>query len=163
MPDLDTPRLRLHALTVDEAEVLGAGGLPSGRAYAPGYPLPDTLDGVGLYLRHRDRAYGFHFVVRKEDGRVIGEIGFVAPPRRGTVTIGYAIVPAARRQGYATEAIGALTAWSLVQPDVDHVRAQTLPDNEASIRALLHAGFEEDQPGAKVRRFVKVRRERLTE
>jgi RimJ/RimL family protein N-acetyltransferase len=157
VPDLQTERLRLHALAADEAKLLGAGELPVGWAYAPGYPLPDTRDGVGLYLRHRDRAFGFHFVIRREDERVIGEIGFVAPPRRGAVTIGYAIVPSARRQGYATEAIGALTAWSLGQPDVDHVRAQTLPDNEASIRALLRAGFEEDAPASKVRRFVKVR------
>lgn len=156
MPDLETPRLRLHALAADEAEALAAGQLPAGWAYAPGYPLPDTRDGVGLYLRHGDQAYGFHFVVRLEDDLVIGEIGFVAPPRRGVVMIGYAIVPSARRQGYATEAIAVLTAWSLAQPGVDRVRAQTLPDNEASIRALLRAGFEEDEPGAKVRRFVKV-------
>jgi RimJ/RimL family protein N-acetyltransferase len=159
MPDLETPRLRLHTLGADEAKVLAEGGLPDGWAYAPGYPLPDTRDGVGLYLRHRDRAYGFHFVVRRADEVVVGEIGFVAPPRRGVVTIGYAIVPSARRQGYATEAIAALTAWSLAQPDVDRVRAQTLPDNEASIRALLRAGFEEDEPASKVRRFVKVRPE----
>jgi RimJ/RimL family protein N-acetyltransferase len=157
VPDLETPRLRLHALTAEEAERLAAGGLPAPWTYAPGYPLPDTRDGVGLYLRHGDQAYGFHFVVRREDDRVIGEIGFVAPPRGGVVMIGYAIVPSARRQGYATEAIAALTSWSLAQPDVDHVRAQTLPDNEASIRALLRAGFEEDEPGTKVRRFVKVR------
>jgi RimJ/RimL family protein N-acetyltransferase len=156
VPDLETPRLRLHALAADEAEALAAGQLPTGWAYAPGYPLPDTRDGVGLYLRHGDQGYGFHFVVRLEDDLVIGEIGFVAPPRRGVVMIGYAIVPSARRQGYATEAIAVLTAWSLAQPGVDRVRAQTLPDNEASIRALLRAGFEEDEPGAKVRRFVKV-------
>ena len=157
MPDLETPRLRLHALTADEAKALGAGRLPAGWAYAPGYPLPDTRDGVGLYLRHGDQAYGFHFVVRLADDLVIGEIGFVSPPRRGVVMIGYAIVPSARRQGYATEAISALADWSLEQPGVENVRAQTLPDNEPSIRALLRAGFEEDEPGAKVRRFVKVR------
>ena len=157
MPDLETPRLRLHALTAAEAEALDAGELPAGRAYAPGYPLPDTRDGVRLYLRHGEQAYGFHFVVLRENERVIGEIGFVAPPRRGVVTIGYAIVPSERRQGYATEAISALTEWSLEQPGVENVRAQTLPDNEASIRALLRAGFEEDEPGTKVRRFVKVR------
>jgi RimJ/RimL family protein N-acetyltransferase len=157
VPDLRTARLRLYALDAEEAGALEDGRLPAGWTYAPDYPLPDTRDGVGLYLRHRDRAYGFHFVVRREDEQVIGEIGFVAPPRRGVVTIGYAIVPSARRQGYATEAIAALTAWSLAQPEVDHVRAQTLPDNEPSIRALLRAGFEEDAAASKVRRFVKVR------
>jgi RimJ/RimL family protein N-acetyltransferase len=157
VPDLDTVRLRLHALTKDEAEALHAGGLPEGWSYDPDYPLPDTKDGVGLYLRHGERDYGFHFVVRREDECVIGEIGFVSPPRGGVVTIGYAIVPSARRRGYATEAIAALTEWSLAQPGVDNVRAQTLPDNEASIRALLSAGFDEDDPSPKVRRFFKVR------
>ena len=155
MPDLETARLWLHALTADEAEALRAGALPEGWSYADGYPLPDTKDGVGLYLRHGNRDYGFHFVVRREDERVIGEIGFVEPPKGGSVTIGYAIVPSARRQGYATEAIVAVTEWSLARREVTSVRAQTLPDNEASIRALRRAGFEEDAPGAKVRRFVK--------
>ena len=155
MPALETPRLRLHPLTADEAEALHAGALPSGWSYPDEYPLPDTKDGAGLYLRHGVRDYGFHFVVRREDELVIGEIGFVAPPRGGAVTIGYAIVPAARRQGYATEAIVAVTEWSLAQPEVAQVRAQTLPDNEASIRALLRAGFAEDEPGARTRRFVR--------
>jgi RimJ/RimL family protein N-acetyltransferase len=155
VPDLETRRLRLHALTEEEAEVLHAGVLPVGWSYDDDYPLPDTKDGVGLYLRHGERDYGFHFVVRREDERVIGEIGFVAPPRGGAVTLGYAIVPSARRQGYATEAIAGLAEWSLAQPGVGVVRAQTLPDNEASIRALLSAGFEEEEPGSKVRRFVR--------
>jgi len=155
MPDLETSRLRLHALTTEEATALHAGGLPDGWAYAAGYPLPDTKDGVGLFLRHGDREYGFHFVVRREDGQVIGEIGFVEPPQGGSVTIGYAIVPTARRRGYATEAIVAVTEWSLDQPGVMQVRAQTLPDNEASVGALRSAGFAEDLPGPKVRRFVR--------
>jgi len=155
MPDLETTRLRLHALTLEEAEVLDSGALPDSWSYAEGYPLPDTKDGVGLFLRHGDGDYGFHFVIRREDERVIGEIGFVEPPKGGSVTIGYAIVPSARRLGYATEAIVAVTEWSLAQRDVRSVRAQTLPDNEASIRALRSAGFDEDEPGPKVRRFVK--------
>lgn len=155
MPDLETPRLWLHALTTEEAEELHAGLLPAGWSYADEYPLPDTNDGVGLFLRHRDREFGFHFVVRREDGVVIGEIGFVGAPQGGAVMIGYAIVPEARRRGYATEAIVAVTEWALGRPGVEHVRAQTLPDNEPSIRALLRAGFEEDEPAARVRRFVR--------
>ena len=55
------------------------GVLPEGWSYDDGYPLPDTKDGVGLFLRHGNSDYGFHFVVRREDDRVIGEIGFVEP------------------------------------------------------------------------------------
>jgi [ribosomal protein S5]-alanine N-acetyltransferase len=154
VPDLTTARLLLHAMTVDEARAIRAGQKLPACPFAEGYPLPDTFDGLGLFLGHGDERFGFSLVVRQADGLVIGEIGFVGPPREGAVTIGYAIVPSARRQGYATEAISALSAWALGEPDVREVRAQTLRDNEPSIRALLLAGFVEDEPSGKVRRFV---------
>jgi ribosomal-protein-alanine N-acetyltransferase len=85
---------------------------------------------------------------------VIGEIGFTGPPKERAVMIGYAIVPSARRQGYATEAIRAVTDWALAQPGVEDVRAHTLPANEPSARALLRAGFAELDAGENVRRFM---------
>jgi len=154
MPDLATPRLVLHALTVDEARAVRAGEALPDYPFEEGYPLPDTHDGLGLYLRHGDERFGFSLILRREDGRVVGEIGFVGLPVKRAVTIGYAVVPSARRRGYATEAISALSEWALAQPDIDTVRAQTLPDNEPSIRALLRAGFAEEPPAGRVRRFV---------
>jgi RimJ/RimL family protein N-acetyltransferase len=145
MPELRTARLLLRALTVDEARAVRAGEELADHPFAEGYPLPDTYDGLGLFLRHGEERWGFSLIVRLDDGLVIGEIGFVGPPRDGVVTIGYAIVPSARRQGYATEAIGALSEWALDQPGVEVVRAQTLPDNEPSMRALRRAGFAEDE------------------
>jgi RimJ/RimL family protein N-acetyltransferase len=155
VPDLSTPRLLLRALTADEARIIRTGVPLAGLPFAEGYPLPDTYDGLGLFLRHGDERFGFSLIVRSDDGHVIGEIGFVGPPQRGTVMIGYAIVPSARRQGYATEAIAALSDWALAEADVDEVRAQTLPDNEPSVRALLRAGFTEQPPGQKLRRFSR--------
>ena len=154
MHDLETPRLLLHALTEDEARALHAGTLLPGRRFDAEYPLPDTKDGIGFFLKHGAREFGFYLVVRRGDDTVIGEIGFVGPPRGGAVMIGYAIVPSARRQGYATEAIGAVAGWALAQEGVGEVHAQTLPDNEPSVRALLRAGFTEVEPTEKVRRFV---------
>src|ERR671935_1978122 len=122
--DLSTARLLLHALTLDEARALHAGRPLPGWTFAPGYPLPDTLDGLGLFLRHGVEEFGFYLIVRRDDSLVMGEIGFVGPPTDGVVTIGYAIVPDARRQGYATEAIIALAGWALAQPGVGEVRAQ---------------------------------------
>jgi ribosomal-protein-alanine N-acetyltransferase len=123
-------------------------------AFAPGYPLPDTHDGVGFLVRHGVEDFGFYLVVRLDNEAIVGEIGFVGPPKEGAVMIGYAIVPEARGRGYATEAIAAISDWALAQPGVGEVRAQTLPDNEASIRALLRAGFTEIEPAEKVRRFA---------
>jgi [ribosomal protein S5]-alanine N-acetyltransferase len=154
VPDLRTTRLLLRALTAEEARAIRSGETLGDVPFAEGYPLPDTYDGLGLFLDHGDERFGFSLIVRRRDGLVIGEIGFVGPPRDGAVTIGYAIVPSARRRGYATEAISALSAWALGEPDVREVRAQTLPDNEPSVRALLRAGFVEDAATGQVRRFV---------
>ncbi len=154
MPDLDTPRLRLRPLTTGEARTLLARRPLAEFRFAPGYPMPDTADGLGFLLNHLVEDFGFYLVVRAEDTLVVGEIGFVGPPADGAVTIGYAIVPGERRQGYATEAIRGLSEWALQQPGVGEVQAQTLPDNEPSTRALLRAGFVEGEPGENVRRFV---------
>jgi len=154
VPDLHTARLLLHSLTVAEATALVEGEALSDWPFADGFPLPDTPDGVRLFLRHRDRDFGVHLVVRSEDGLVIGDGGFFGPPVDGAVTIGYEIVPVARRQGFATEAIVALAGWALGQPGVSEVRAETWPENEPSIRALLRAGFSERARGERVRRFA---------
>jgi RimJ/RimL family protein N-acetyltransferase len=153
VPLLTTARLELRPLSLDQARTIRSGAPLAGLPFAEGYPLPDTHDGLGMFLRHADERFGFSLIVRRADGLVIGEIGFVGPPQRGAVMIGYAIVPSARRQGYATEAIAALSDWALAEPDVEEVRAQTLPDNEPSVRALLRAGFTEQPSGQKLRRF----------
>ena len=155
VPGLTTQRLVLRPLTAADARTIRSGETLPGLPFADGYPLPDTYDGLGLFLHHGDERFGFSLIVRRADGVVIGEIGFVGPPQRGTVMIGYAIVPSARRQGYATEAIAVLSGWALSEPGVDEVRAQTLPDNEPSVRALLRAGFTEQPPGQKLRRFSR--------
>jgi RimJ/RimL family protein N-acetyltransferase len=153
---LTTERLLLRPLTVAEAESIRRGELPAELRFAEGYPLQDTKDGLGLFLRHGDERWGFSLIVRRADALVVGEIGFVGRPERGNVMIGYAIVPSARRQGYATEAIVALTEWALTEDEVEEVRAQTLPENQPSIRALLNADFAEDAISSeKVRRFSR--------
>ena len=153
---LTTERLLLRPLTVAEAESIRRGELPAELRFAEGYPLQDTKDGLGLFLRHGDERWGFSLIVRRADALVVGEIGFVGRPERGNVMIGYAIVLSARRQGYATEAIIALTEWALAQAEVEEVRAQTLPENQPSIRALLNADFAEDAiSNEKVRRFSR--------
>src|SRR5207249_5451693 len=83
MPDLTTPRLPLHALTLEEGEALHAGEPLEAWTFAPGYPLPDTRDGVDLFVRHQVVEFGFYLAVRRDDGLVIGEIGFAGPPTNG--------------------------------------------------------------------------------
>jgi RimJ/RimL family protein N-acetyltransferase len=78
----------------------------------------------------------------RDSWSVVGDIGFVGPPDgRGTVEVGYSVIPDRRRRGYATEAARAIVAWALTQPSVQVVVAGCDCDNAPSIRILERLGF----------------------
>jgi [ribosomal protein S5]-alanine N-acetyltransferase len=82
------------------------------------------------------------WVATLPDGDEVGNGGFVGrpgPDRR--LTVGYAIHDEHRGKGYATELLTLLTDWALDQPEVDLVRATITPDNVASHRVAVKAGF----------------------
>lgn len=87
-------------------------------------------------------------LVRKTDRRAIGAIGVKGQPdAQGRLDIGYGLNPEAWNQGYATEAVRALTARLLGRPDVRVVTAETAVDNPASARVLEKSGFVQTGTG----------------
>ncbi|MFG3286594.1 GNAT family N-acetyltransferase [Streptomyces sp. NPDC048111] len=138
-------RVSLHELTRTAAADLQDGG-PGDWEWAEGGPHEGSRFAAAKMLagietgRHRT-GWGAYVMVRAEDGRAIGGIGFHGPPEDGRVEIGYDLAESVRGQGYATESLTALTAWALAQPDVEMVYATTDEDNTASQRVLERAGF----------------------
>ena len=111
--------------------------------------------------RHPEQAgwWGWYWV-RREGALLVGTGGFKGPPSPGgEVELGYAVLPAHQRQGYASEAAEALIAWALAHPEVHHVSAETHPENAASLRVLEKCGLrylrEGDEAGT--RRFLRGR------
>jgi RimJ/RimL family protein N-acetyltransferase len=145
--ELATPRLRLRPLAPDEMQALLDGRPVDGQRWAEGYPLDGTLVAVAMQAdldKHgvRRGAFCHYQVLLAGEDVVIGDIGFHAPPDDlGEVSIGFGIVPAARGRGYAGEALRALLAWALRQPEVRTVHADTDLVNLASQRVLLGAGM----------------------
>jgi RimJ/RimL family protein N-acetyltransferase len=145
--DLLTQRLRLRPLAPAEMQNLLEGQAVEGQRWAEGYPLDGTLVAVAMQadlVKHAVDRGGFcHYqVLLREEDVVIGDIGFHAPPDDlGEVSIGFGIVPAARRRGYAVEALRGLLHWALAQPEVRTVQADTDLVNLASQRVLLSAGM----------------------
>lgn len=92
---------------------------------------------AGAYLP----GWGLFVIQRAGDGVALGGIGFHGPPSEGTVEIGYDLTESARGAGWATDAVIALTRWTLRLPAVDTVLATTDPGNLPSQRVLLRAGF----------------------
>jgi RimJ/RimL family protein N-acetyltransferase len=145
--DLTTPRLRLHPLSLAEMQALLDGRAVNGQRWADGYPLDGSLVAIAMQLdlakRGTERGpFGHYQVILRDEDLVIGDIGFHAPPDDlGEVSVGFGIVPAARRRGYAAEALRALLAWALRRPEVRSVHADTDLVNLASQRVLLSAGM----------------------
>jgi [ribosomal protein S5]-alanine N-acetyltransferase len=81
-------------------------------------------------------------VLRKPVRRVIGHIGFHAPPSaRRSVEVGYTVEEAFRRQGYASEAILALFDWAEREHGIHHFVASVGPWNGASLAVVRKLGF----------------------
>ncbi len=100
-------------------------------------------------------------IVRTENGEVVGNCGFTAPPGDdGVVEIAYGVAPEHQGRGYATEAARALIEYAFASGKVRIVRAHTLPTGAASIRVLEKCGFRDvgeidDPQDGRVRRFER--------
>jgi len=74
-------------------------------------------------------------------GTYIGDLCFKGLDENGSVEIGYGISPEYWGNGYATEAVRAVVEWAEKQEGVNHIEAETAPDNKASQRVLEKCGF----------------------
>lgn len=88
-------------------------------------------------------------IVRREDGAMVGHIGFHTAPdpeylremAAGGVEIGYTVYPEYRRQGYASEAFAALMEWAQQEHGVGRFVLSISPENEPSQRIARRFGF----------------------
>jgi ribosomal-protein-alanine N-acetyltransferase len=95
-------------------------------------------------LRDRPESVGWcvwYFIAHVGARTVIGNGGFKGEPQDGTVEVGYSIIPAFQRRGYASEAVAALVEWAFSDARVNRVIAETLPELSASIGVLRRTGF----------------------
>lgn len=98
--------------------------------------------------RQHDRAtsgMGYSFAIADETDVAVGQIGlWLRNIDHGRVSLGYWIAPAARRRGYAADALRTLAAWGEDLPRVQRLELNVEPWNEASWRAAERAGFERE-------------------
>jgi RimJ/RimL family protein N-acetyltransferase len=145
-PDLLTPRLCLHPLTVEESRRIVDETPNAQDRWADGFPREDDRDGVRGFLHLASSGidpapFGTYRV--DLDSVAVGTIGFFGPPDDdGQVMLGYGLVPAARGHGYATEAVGRLVELCRSHQGVRAMFADTDTDNLASQRVLTKNGFE---------------------
>jgi RimJ/RimL family protein N-acetyltransferase len=154
-PILETARLILRPyrpedLTV-QAEILADPGV---QRYLGGTPLSREeswrrmLLAPGLWAM---LGYGYWAVERREDGVMIGQMGFadfkrdMKPSIEGLPEMGWIFAPAAQGRGYCTEAVRAALAWADDRLRSDRIVAIISPENAASIRIAQRCGFDRQE------------------
>lgn len=121
------------------------------RAEEPGdnwdaeYPLADELDPLRGLAQSTDPDPNFTMYVirRSSDGRAVGGFGFFGPPdEEGRIEFGYGLIPSARNQGLATEAVQLALTFA-AQHGAKIAAADTEASNLPSQRVLTRAGLLE--------------------
>ncbi|WP_405584490.1 GNAT family N-acetyltransferase [Streptomyces sp. NBC_01092] len=143
---LPTDRLTLQGVTPAAATDLQTGG-DGGFEWIDGGPFQGTRDAAGMVVKayeegvHRPE-WGLFVLVRREDGRAVGGIGFHGvPDEEGHTEVGYDLTDAARGHGYATEALRALTDHALAADEVRALIAAIHVDNAPSQGVATRAGY----------------------
>jgi ribosomal-protein-alanine N-acetyltransferase len=154
LPELETARVSLRRLTLDDAAFVVAL-----------YNEPSFLENIGdrgvrnvedaqrflqdgpmaMYSRH---GFGLWHVSRRSDGAGLGVCGLLKRDTLADADIGYAFFPAFWGQGYALEAVSATLGHAARAFGLRRVVAVVSPRNTGSIRVLEKAGmhFERMHP-----------------
>jgi RimJ/RimL family protein N-acetyltransferase len=158
---VETPRLRIRELTVDDAEFIfrlvnepsfvenigdkGVRNLEDARQFIL----------AGPWASHRERGYGQFLVELKEGGDPIGVCGLLFREALDVSDIGFAFLPKYWRRGYACESACAVIEYGRSTLGIEKIVGLTSEENVASIKALEKLGmsFErmvkmaDDDPG----------------
>jgi len=97
------------------------------------------------YQREMDLGTGYaFFFLRSADGQFLGGIT-LSNIRRGVAlmgSVGYWIGEPYARQGFTVAAVRALTGFAFERLGLHRLEAACVPENEASRRVLLRAGYQ---------------------
>jgi ribosomal-protein-alanine N-acetyltransferase len=114
------------------------------------WPPESAADALPLFLGWLEAApdqvgwFGWYALMSEStDGSptLVGGGGFLGPPNKGEVQIGYSMLPQFQRRGIATEMVAGLVGWALNQPDVACIVGETEWENPASVQVLKKIGF----------------------
>ena len=97
------------------------------------------------HTQPEDAGWLFYYLVLRADddglATVIGVGGYKGPPEEGEVEVGYSVLDAYRRRGFASEAVEGFARHAFADPRVQRLTAETYPELTPSIGVLEKCGF----------------------
>jgi ribosomal-protein-alanine N-acetyltransferase len=143
---LDTPRLQLRLITPEQWQEIYSNRNEQ--------EIRELLDLTAQeYFKHKrrvegglvswDRRFAYFQLILRETGRVIGSAGFHNWfPEHRRAEIGYVLdEDIYKKQGYMTEAMGALLPYGFDELQLHRIEAHVEPGNIPSLRLLQRFGF----------------------
>ena len=152
---LETERLRLRKLTIDDAEfILELLNEPSFLRFIGDRGVRNLEDAAQYILNrlvasYERNGFGLYLVELKQDGIPIGISGLVKRDTLPDADIGFAFLPAYWSKGYALESAASVMKYARETLRLDRILAITNPDNEASAKLL-------DKIGLRFERMIKL-------
>lgn len=144
--DLHTARLRLVPNRADLVRAYFSSAQALGEQLSvevpEGWPLFPEIFAYVPEANIEPR-FRYFLVISLEHNTLIGEVGFKGDPSEPDgVRMAYAILPAYRQRGYATEALQALLKHAFVDPDVNKVYVGPLGAADEAEHILPEFGFQ---------------------
>ena len=150
MEPIETKRLYLRRLeTADARDIFEYGRDPEVARHV----LWEAYTSVGeckSYIRAMQRRYRLGDpaswgIVLKEEGRVVGTIGYMwYQSEHSAVEVGYSLARACWNQGLMTEALSAVIAYTFDKLRVNRIEAQFDVRNPASGRVMQKNGLQRE-------------------
>ena len=156
---IETARLRLRPPRLTDAAPLFEflGDATAMQYTTPRTSLRDCRRYLAVHERQRRRVGCAPWVVlQKGAGTMIGFGGLYEDPfdPGWGVEVGYFLAPAAWGKGYATELVRLCVELARQQRRWQALRAFAHPQNTASQKVLLKAGFEQERFAPQMQRFL---------
>jgi ribosomal-protein-alanine N-acetyltransferase len=147
-PKLETERLHLREITMDDAEWFLAHFSTPEIVWGQGHPAPGGIEDareqlaryiVDLFAQGRGLRWG---IVLEGADALIGSAGLYDWDREiGSAELGYDLDPRHWGRGIMTEALRAILGFAFEVMRLDRVQALAMPRNERSLRLVERLGF----------------------
>ncbi|OUL06426.1 GNAT family N-acetyltransferase [Bacillus spizizenii] len=149
-PVLETDRLTLRQIKDQDAEAIFACfsnhevtrhyGIENKGSIEEALSMVQSF--AGLYQEKRGIRWG---IERRDTKELIGTIGFHAlAQKHRRAEIGYEIIPAHWRNGFASEAVSEVVSYGFAALGLTRIGAVVFTENEASNRLLVKMGFQKE-------------------
>lgn len=145
---LETARLRLRKLTEDDsAFVLRLVNEPAFLTNIGDKEVRNLDDArrfirEGAWTNQPKPGYGQLLVELKDTGEPVGVCGLLYRPSLDVTDVGFALLSAYHREGYAYEAATAVLQYGRSTLGIPKIVALTIPENTASIRLIEKLGLQ---------------------